>query len=384
MAIRYQRALPSAQVRFKDRYTELITGAIAPIGLILLRESDSEGNIPVNRADDVVSRAGSIIQSVFVVDGRVSFREGVPVSAYARALMAEIAMVTIEVVSAHERYMKAVMPLDVQMMLAVRQSRTIGELADMRVGYEADDHHVRIIEQDEGLSPDDIARLRLFDPNPLSEYERAHTWVDPNGYVLSQRIWNTSIETRRKLDAFMYDMIQRGVGSQSMVRQLEQFLLPGRAKIRTRKPYGTDASYDAMRLARTEIARAHNQAAWVSAFLNPYVDKIRMRRSSSGQSDCPICPTYAGAVGGEGIVYSVYSVQVAPYHPHCMCYSVPEVADSPQAVTANLRSMLVDAERRHLQPFMTPLAASTFVDMLLSEAVAGILPQLLPMQRALF
>lgn len=362
--IKYGRTLASAQVRFKQRYTALMQTAVSSIGGVLLRY-ERDGIIPVEFADDVARQAGEIVQAVFVVDGRTSIRaNGVPVSPYARALMTEIVLVTIEVVNKHADFMRRYLPDDVAWMLQ-QPARTIAELAHLRVGYPTTDHFQIYEADDKRLTDEELERLRLFAPNPLAEYEPPHTWVDPNGYVLSQRIWNNSQETRRKLDAFLYDQIREGRGAREIARNAEQFLLPGRARIRTRKPYGSDASYDAMRLARTEISHAHNNAAWVSATLNPYVSQIRMMRSASGDPKCPKCPTYAGEVGGAGIAYSVYSAVIAPYHPNCMCYSVPEVTDSPQAVTERLRAGLIDAENQYLKPFLTPVQTQAFIDMLM-------------------
>lgn len=379
--ISYQRALPSAQVRFKDRMRDLMRDASSRIGGVLVRYADVDGRIPGRVIDDVLREAGEIVASIFVVDGRRSINaDGVPLSPYGRALMAEIGMVTAQVVQAHEAYMLS--QLDDVTLAYLRGGRSIREMG----GYRLDqgDGHMRVIEQDQKLSREEVERLRIFSPNPLAEYEPAHTWVDPNGYRLSDRIWRTSNETRRKLDGLMAEMIREGKGSLEIARMVERFLIPGRAKLRTRKPYGTDASYDAMRLARTEIARAANQAAWVSAMLNPYVERIRARRSSTGQVGCPVCTPVAGPVGGEGVVYSVYSAVIGPYHPHCMCYIVPEVTDTPRAVTGNLRRMLEQAEAELLTPFLTPAAAILFIEMLLGESVAQILPQLLPMQPGLF
>jgi hypothetical protein len=351
---------------------------------VLLRYSDGDGVIPADRADIVLRQAGELVQAVFVTDGRTSLAaDGRPLSPFARILMGEVALVTQGVVQAHAKYMEKHLDLATRQML-LQHGRQIQELVGQRVGYPAGEHF-QIFEQDDKLSDEEWERLRLFAPNPLAEYEPAHTWVDPNGYVLSQRIWNNSTRIRQKLDGLMSDLIRQGMGSREIARRVEQFLLPGRAAIRTKKPYGSDASYDAMRLARTEIARAHNNAAWVSAMLNPYVEQVRMRRSANGDITCPVCPRYAGAVGGEGIVYSVYSVIVAPYHPHCMCYMVPETADSPAAVTARLRQALIQSEERNLRPFMTPVQQEAFISMLMGwDTWQDLVRQLMPGQVRLF
>lgn len=341
------RLLPAAQKRFKDRYKAMIREALAQINGVLTREAGgSDRPVPVARADDVAAAAGAIIQRVFVVDGRRSLTaEGVPLSPYARVLMGEIYLVTAGVVNLHADYIDRHLSDDLRPLLAGR-SRQIGEQVE-----------------------------RLFEPNPLAEYEAAHTWVDPNGYVLSQRIWQNGIRTRAKMDALLADLIRQGASSQRIARVMEQFLLPDRAKLKTNKPYGVDASYDAMRLARTEIARAHNQAAWVSAYLNPYVDQVRVRRSANGDPTCQVCLAHAGPVGGEGRVYAVTSASLPPWHPYCMCRVEPEVTRSPESVTAELRDF-VERGEPDLLPMLTPLQRQTFIDMLLGEALARFVRQL--------
>jgi hypothetical protein len=119
----------------------------------------------------------------------------------------------------------------------------------------------------------------VFTPNPLAGYDPPHLWVDPNGYRLSDRIWRTAGATRRKVDAFLEDGIAQGRGSLKLSRDLERFLHPGRQLVRTKTPYGTDASYDAMRLARTEISRGAAQAHETAARANPFVSGLRWKLS---------------------------------------------------------------------------------------------------------
>lgn len=348
--IRDRLLLPGAQVRFRRGYTGLMREASAQIAGVLLRES-VDGRIPVRRAEVVTALAGEIVQRVFVVDGRRSVdADGVPLSPFARALYTELYRVTVGMVNKHADFMERHLDEGTQGLLNM-QSRRIAEQGPHR----------------------------LFEPNPLAFYEPAHTWVDPRGYVLSQRIWQNAARTRQNLDDLMTDLIRQGVGSQQIARRVEQYLLPGRAKIRTNKPYGSDASFDAMRLARTEISRAHNQASWVAAYLNPYVDQIRVMRSPNGDPLCPICLEHAGPVGGEGIVYEMGSRTIPPFHPHCMCRVDAEVTRSPDEVTGELRDMLRDAERE-LIPMVTPVQRDVFIEMLLGEVVAQFMRQLLPMQ----
>lgn len=178
-----------------------------------------------------------------------------------------------------------------------------------------------IIEQQRGI----VARLAknnpviqgtdLFKPNPLAQFDKMHTWIDPNGYKLSDRIWRTAGTTRRKLDLFLDERIRQGQGALQMSRDLETFLKPGRT-LRTKAPYGTDASYDAMRLARTEITRAHARAAERTALMNPFVEKMGIRLSGSHPAP-DICDEAADA--GPWPKDNIPMRYAIPLHPHCLC-----------------------------------------------------------------
>lgn len=362
--INHARALPIAQKRFKSNFSSLMNTVSMTIGGVLDSLSDSEGVIPSSSMDTVLSRCGAVLQSVYVVDGRTSLSsDGAPQSPYAKLLMMNIAQLSLDVVSSHARYMQShIDPLTQQRMinLSIRES------------------------QQKPLTEADIERLRIFSVNPFANYEPAHTWVDPAGYRLSDRIWNTSIRSRQQLDRMMTDLIRQGMGSRDISRQVERFLNPDRTGVRTRI-YGGDASYDGMRLARTEITRAHTYAAYTSAQANPYVEKYRMRRSNFGQSSCPVCLQHAGPVGGDGIVYDISEAMLSPYHPHCMCYFTSELTRTPAEITEQLREAMIQAEERLLHPYMTPLQTQSFVSSLLGwDTWPQLLQQIAPIQPRLF
>ena len=162
------------------------------------------------------------------------------------------------------------------------------------------------------------------------------------------------------------------MSARRMAKLAEQFLIPGRAKIRTKKPYGTDGSFDAMRLARTEIARAGNQAAYISAYTNPYVDKIEVRRSSNGDPTCTICPQHATiGIGGERLrePYSIYAADVPVFHPHCQCTTYGTSTDSPETVTNNLRKIIEEAGEGLPPPIITALKPQNMLQQLLRESM---------------
>jgi hypothetical protein len=373
-----RRPLTLAWARMKAEMVGVMTDVAGNVGGVLMRYADDDGIIPPEDRSAVAREAGRALDGVFsaAADGRSTVDDdGTPRSLYAMLLLREVARVTQDVVGVHQRHMARIIPQDVQAWM--RNSRRVVAEQDGRSDDELTDDELR----------EKYAHLRLFEANPLAEYEPAHTWVDPNGYRLSERIWRTDIRTRLKLDEMLTEQINAGTGSQEIARLAEQFLIPGRRKLRTRKPYGTDASFDAMRLARSEIARAANQAAFISSYLNPYVDRIDVARSPWGDPTCPICAIHATLGMSGGRLRPAYSIQAANlpiYHPHCMCAVLAQVTDNAQEVTRRLRDMMQDAQRTDLQPVMTPLQADSFTQMLLGDAVYALLRQVTPLQPELF
>jgi len=350
-----RRVLAVAQKGFRREVKQGFTRVAERIGAVVLVNADSEGLIPLARKNRVQAQIGAILDSFFVgADGRSPFgQDGItPLAEYPRILNKWIAMSQAMMVVAEYNWMRRNIPDDIQAWLVSTPSRPVP------------------VAEIEGLSEEQIEALRLFRPNPLAEYEPAHTWVDPNGYRLSDRIWQTATRTRMKLDAMVADAINEGMSAERLAKRLEQFLIPGRAKIRTNKPYGKDASYDAMRLARTEIARAGNQAAFISAYTNPYVNRIDVRRSANGDPTCTVCPKHATiGIGGERLrePYSIHAANIPAYHPHCMCTTVPVVTDSPDTVTQNLRAIVEEAGQGLEPPLRTALQPQGMLQQLLRE-----------------
>ena len=277
------RAMPSAIVRFRRRFKALMETSASQIGAVVLRAAEDDV-VPVEAIGQVSGEAIAILDRVFLGDGgrQVVQADGMPRSPYARILLEEIGLVTWEIVSAHHAYLKKTLPGDVRFWMQsgtrVREMRPLP-----RVLRELTEAEVR--RRFPQLTDEDVQRVidvRIFEPNRLAEYERAHTWVDGRGYRLSDRIWRVDQRTRDNLDALMVDAIASGQGARQIARLVEQYLIPGREKVRTNRPYGSDGSYDAMRLARTEIAHAANNAAYISAYQNPYVNSIEVVRSSNG------------------------------------------------------------------------------------------------------
>ena len=167
------------------------------------------------------------------------------------------------------------------------------------------------------------------------KYDPPHTWVDPQGYRLSDRIWDVTNETRRKLDLFLDDEIGGDRDSLSISSDLEQFLNPGRVLNRTNKPYGNSASFDGMRLARTEIAASATRAQHAAAMVNSLVTQYRVVTSSRHKC-CDECDE---AVAG-GPYDKDDTEYLPPIHPQCMCTVRWIQATSHDDLISRLQAML--------------------------------------------
>jgi hypothetical protein len=243
-------------MRDNEREMTVLFESVARYGTSrIVQAADSEGNVPRSATYDLQRDIGDRIVRMFLGRNRVGELAAyevlpngavMPLSSYMRVLWSNITDVMRIRVEQQAAIMRRMLPADIKLML---QSGVMRE------------------------------QSTVFTPNSLAAYDPPHLWVDPNGYQLSDRIWRTAGVTRRKVDAFLEDGIAQGRGALSLSRDLERFLLPNRQLRRTKTPYGTDASYDAMRLARTEISRAASQAHEVAARANPFVEKLRWKLS---------------------------------------------------------------------------------------------------------
>lgn len=389
-----RQIMPAAQVRFRNRYKGLIGAVAEQIGALLLRVADEDGNVPIEQLGNIRRQAREMLGRLFGGQEAVT-RSGRPQSPYARALLEEVGMVTYETVTAHQRHLKEMLPPDLYAWF--KRARRVQEMAltpqpplpNAALGEgEILSEQESLEERFPSLTADElrlVRQMRIFAQNKLVEYEQAHSWVDPNGYILSERIWNTEQSMRNKLDMLLADLISGGYSAREIAQRVEQFLIPGRELIQTNRPYGSSGSFDAMRLARTEIARAANQAAYLSAYMNPYVEGLDVARSNNGDRDCSICPEHATIDFGGVRVKDPYPIgsaggQVPPFHPHDMCYVLPALIQDPAVTTAKLREILEFSREENLVPVMNPAQIDGFVQQLLGSALWDIMRQILPAQ----
>lgn len=314
------RSLPIAQKGFREGYKAILRPAVDQIGMLLQRSAGFDGKIDRRRESTVIEQAGEIVQRVYV-SGRRAFADdgATPLSPYAALINQWVAYTTIKAVRNQQAWMKRTMPEDVYRWLqGAKRPSVVREQIDVTGRTHSG-----------------------FVPNALAKYDPLHLWVDPNGYRLSDRIWRVGVDTRARLDAMLAEQIRNGNSAINISKKAEQFMLPGRAALRTDKPYGRDASYRGMVLGRTEIARAHREATLVSARLNPYVTGMDWALSAS-HPKMDICDSLATVGMGGGRLkepYDLYSVPPYP-HPQCLCTIMSVVTATPAQVTEALRQMM--------------------------------------------
>lgn len=356
----YQRLMASIDGRVRSIFepaAEQIVGIIATAG-------DEQGQLRMQERRGLQERAGALLMRLYVPDGsRYPYaQDGVtPLSPIARILNEMYAESMAMAVKNQRNWMQRNIPDDVYEWMAAQPLPSVseGDNPYLRRDGETREEHMERLKD-----------LRIFRPNPMAEYEPMHTWVDPRGYELSDRIWQSGVEARRTLDKTIAAGIRDGMGARDLARLVEPMLLPGERNRTTRKPYGQRVNYSAMRLARTEIARAANNASFISAYLNPYVEKIDVYRSATGDPTCPICPQHA-TIGttGERLrpAYSIHAFNSPPFHPHCKCRVQSVVTDDPDTVTARLRGFIQSEQKRLLAPILTPAQGQAFVQRLLGR-----------------
>lgn len=282
---------------------------------VLLRNADLEGNIPFDKLRQIRTVIAPLVSRHFVgTDGRNAFDEqNRALSPYASILNRHLAKVQGQVILAHTRWLNKRVP---QPLLSWMQKAQAPQIQEQ------------------------------FSPNPLAQFEHTHQWLDSRGYELSDRIWGVSTETRRKIDLLLAEHIRNGDSAVNIAKKLEQFLLPHRAKLRTRRPYGTDGSFDAMRLARSEITAAHGRAAKLASGMNPFVNSMDWNLSPQ-HPKTDICDDIAAK--------SPYPVNDCPVpmvnsHAHCMCYLTSNVTSNPASVINDMNDAMMNDEVALLNP----------------------------------
>jgi hypothetical protein len=201
----------------------------------------------------------------------------------------------------------------------------------------------------------------VFSPQLSVLLNAAGEWLYGDSLNLSARIWNIDREARDGMNVVLMNGIANGDSAWNIAQQLEQFLganadcprwtstrLYGKTKsdiatgdttglLRGADCTGAGVSYNALRLARTEIQKAHALATDKVLASQPWVEKEKVNLSAA-HPETDICDeTVQGGEKGEGI-YEVGTVEL-PLHPNCLCYKTAVLMDE-KAFTSSLRGWM--------------------------------------------
>jgi hypothetical protein len=181
----------------------------------------------------------------------------------------------------------------------------------------------------------------------LLDIAAEHLYGD--GMNLSGRIWKWDRESREGINRVLMDGIANQKSAWDIAKNLEQYLGAGadcprwtstRLYGRTKKEIaagdtggllsgnacdGSGVSYNALRLARTEIQKAHALATDRIMAAQPWVEKEKVHLSAA-HPETDICDdVVGGGEKGEG-VYDVGTIEL-PLHPNCLCYKTAVLMD---------------------------------------------------------
>lgn len=336
-----RKPLVLAQAGFKRDVSKLFRDAAAQCRAIILGYADHNGAIPSSSQRPMKIAVGKVISDVFTPsDNRSALAEdGAASSPYANVLNKWLAFSVYQAVLQQNKWLHKNAPHDVYNGMKAARGKN-KHIAESMVS---------------------------------SVWQPPHVWRDEKGYVLSDRIWRSDVETQRKIDAILTRGLSDGRGALQLARDLEAALVPGMSTQRTRAPYGTDASYNAMRLGRTEITAAYNRAAVVSGQSNPFVEGMDVARSPNGDPSCPICPEHATIdIDGSRVAppYPIDEVDPPPYHPHDLCACIPTVNEDRESIIDDIRAALADDGMGYPE---NPADVWNFVESLIGSVLMGYL-----------
>lgn len=220
------------------------------------------------------------------------------------------------------------------------------------------DYHARLMRQH---LPADLIRayeMATLDPFDRSLHEATdsdplHLWTGPDGKQLSDRIWNVAGDMRRKLNAYLSNAIASGKSVPQITAELEAYLSPDAKHGRVKTPWG-NLSWEALRLARTEVAFAYARADSLAAQGNPLVETYNFRTTPQHQC-CDVCD-----VAERGGPYPKNDMaHLPPQHPNCICGIVWNMVSAVEQVVAHLRdhfSRAVTNATKSVMDYIGPLS----------------------------
>ena len=173
-----------------------------------------------------------------------------------------------------------------------------------------------------------------------------------DGLQMSTRIWNLGNSSLTNIQRILFAGVSDGSSAWEVARNLENYLGAGQDCPRwtrqrlyglTKKDIasgdrrgllsgedcdGRGVSYNALRLARTEIQAAHHSTSDALMAAQPWIEQEQVILSGSHPKE-DICDDVArGGDNGDG-VYPKGTISL-PLHPNCICYKTAVLMDADQ------------------------------------------------------
>lgn len=148
------------------------------------------------------------------------------------------------------------------------------------------------------------------------------------GLTLSERIWTTSKTVNESLGAIVVDALKEGDHPRDIAKKMQRYVQADAKTLVVEYPnmmerigdmLPDDLSYEALRLARTEMASAYGEAEIRTAEEAPYSEGIKWELSNAGVA-CQTCRDNAERITDLGVgSYRTDELPTYPAHPNCMC-----------------------------------------------------------------
>lgn len=162
------------------------------------------------------------------------------------------------------------------------------------------------------------------------------------GLKLNDQIWNKNRNYRKHINRILTSGVATGEDCVTVARALERYVKNGKttfaeaypnmmARMPGRVP--EDLSYEALRLARTEMTSAFGMGTMKSAAMNPSNKGVRFILSASHPvyDICdPIVEADDYGLGPGG--YPLDAAPDYPFHPNCLCIMTQIVADVDETI----------------------------------------------------
>jgi hypothetical protein len=201
----------------------------------------------------------------------------------------------------------------------------------------------------------------VFEPQLQALIDAANQRIYADGLQLSSRIWRLDRDARDGINRTLMSAVSEGKSAWQTAKDLEVFLgadqgcprwtstrlfkltkkdiaSGDRRGLKTGKEcQGQGVSYNALRMARTEIQAVHHLASDQIMAAQPWIEQEQINLSPAHPKPDICDDVVAGGDNGDG-VYPKGTI-VLPLHPHCLCYKTAVMQDEAE-FTDRLRAWL--------------------------------------------